>query len=98
MLGDSSVGSSDGSWPRRSQVRTLLPQPQHNQEVAYATAPSREDVLALHRGLTAHLPVDWDDPQSVKAFKNALDRYGKSYGRLDWDDQGWVSEQISLNL
>ena len=81
------------------QVAGSSPAPPTNthQEVAYATAPSREDVLNLFRDIAHHIPVDWSNPSSVKAFKNASDAYAKAYGRLSWEDQGWVGERISTN-
>jgi len=44
--------------------------------------------------LQAKVPVDWTVYQSIKDFKTAADSYSKSWSRLSWSDQGWISERI----
>lgn len=66
-----------------------------NEEVVYVAAPSREYVLTLWFELQTKVPVDWNDKQSIVSFKNTMDSYSKSWSRLSWADQGWISEQIN---
>ena len=40
------------------------------------------------------MPIDWKDKESIKRFKQACDRYTKPWDRLDYEEQGWVCEQI----
>ena len=44
--------------------------------------------------LQTKVPVDWTDKQSIKDFRITVDSYSKSWSRLSWSDQGWISERI----
>ena len=41
------------------------------------------------------MPVNWQNKESIKLFKLACEHYSKSWEKLDYEQQGWVCEQIS---
>lgn len=59
-------------------------------------APSQEEVLNLYFELFDYLPVNWEDKESVKQFKLVSDTYSKKYGKLTFEKQGWISEEIKI--
>jgi len=60
----------------------------------YVTAPSKEQVLKNWYEISKSIPVDWKDKESIKRFKQACERYTKPWDRLDYEEQGWVCENI----
>jgi hypothetical protein len=59
---------------------------------------TREEVLEIYGEIDAHIPVDWDDKESTKAFSKAIDYYAKTWGKLSMEDQGWVCEQLNMRV
>lgn len=56
---------------------------------------TKEQVLSQWFGLYDLIPVDWNNKESISSFKNASNFYSKSWSKLSYSDQGWVSEQIN---
>jgi len=54
----------------------------------------KEQVLTNWYEISKSMPVDWRDKESIKQFKQACERYSKPWDKLDYEEQGWVSEQI----
>jgi acyl-CoA reductase-like NAD-dependent aldehyde dehydrogenase len=55
---------------------------------------SVDTVLNYWRALLRAVPVDWNSEQSIDAFRQAADRYAKTWGRLSMADQGEVCHRI----
>jgi len=62
--------------------------------LTYDNAPSKEDILKNWYEISKFIPVNWNDKESIKSFKQACERYSKPWDKLDYEAQGWVSEQI----
>jgi hypothetical protein len=57
-------------------------------------ALSKEQVLKNWYEISKYMPVNWKDKESIKKFKLACESYSKPWDKLDYESQGWVSEQI----
>ena len=58
------------------------------------TAFSRDQILKNWWEISKSMPVNWQDKESIKRFKQACELYSKNWDKLDYEEQGWVSEQI----
>lgn len=58
---------------------------------------SKEQVLDNWYEIFKYIPVDWNKKESINSFKTASEKYSKPWDRLSYEQQGWVSEQISLS-
>ena len=56
-----------------------------------------DDVLSFYNEIGKTIPVDWKNKDSIKKFKDASDKYAKTYNKLSNDDQSIVSETIARN-
>jgi hypothetical protein len=56
----------------------------------------KEEHLLLFKDLFKLSPIDWLDTKEVQYFRFMLDRCTKSYSKLNYEEQGWVSEQILI--
>ena len=52
-------------------------------------------VITYWHDIQKTIPVDWNNKESITAFKNASDKYSKAWSKLSSEDQGWVCELIS---
>ena len=59
---------------------------------------NKEQVLVNWFDIFKYIPVNWKDKISIQNFKSASERYSKSWDKLPYDQQGWVSEQIRINI
>jgi hypothetical protein len=64
----------------------------------YDNAFGREHILTSWYELVKLSPVNWKDKESIKRFRIASDAYAKTWSRLDYEEQGWISEQILNNV
>lgn len=58
--------------------------------------PTKDEILTLYFKLFDYLPINWEDKESIKQFKSVSDTYSKKYGRLTYEEQGWISEEIKI--
>jgi hypothetical protein len=64
----------------------------------YVNAPSAKVVLTYWYDIRKTIPVDWNNKESIKRFREASDKYAKTWSKLSSEDQGLVCEYISKEI
>jgi len=60
---------------------------------------SKEEILDLLLSICSdNIPVNWNDKTSIKSFKEKSDSYAKFFNKLNYEEQGWITEQFNKFL